>query len=135
MVQYAAWRVNKYPFRGYILLGDDIVIAGSEVGQSYKKVIGELGVSISESKTHVSNITFEFAKKWYLRENQFTPFPINRALESQGHYVELVETIRDACRKELIPTHQGINCLGDPGFVTSLFEAFGKPRAFAQRLT
>ena len=135
VVQYAAMRVNKYPFYNYCLLGDDIVIAGSEVGQSYKEVIMQLGVSISESKTHVSDDTFELAKKWYHRGAQITPFPLNRALESNGDYVSLAETIADAYRKGLTPRRDGYEInLSDPGFGTSLFLAFDRHPAFAAKL-
>ena len=135
-MQYAAWRVNKYPFSGYVLLGDDIVIAGSAVGQSYKEVITLLGVSISEQKTHVSKDTFEFAKNWYHRGVQITPFPLNGLFEVGTAYVAVAELLRSACRKGLTPARNGcVIDLTDPGFVVSLFETLGARGAFAHKLS
>jgi len=135
VVQYAAWRVNKYPFSRYLLLGDDIVIAGSDVALSYKEVITELGVSISEAKTHVSQDTFEFAKKWVHRGTKITPFPTGSLLESAGSFTLLAETLREAVRVGLVPYHKGyITNLWNPGLCESLFEALGKHRAFARKL-
>jgi len=62
-VQYAAYQVGKYPFRDYILLGDDIVITDDQVALKYTECIKALGVEISEAKSHVSENTYEFAKR------------------------------------------------------------------------
>jgi hypothetical protein len=63
MVRVAALRAGKPYFENYILLGDDIVIADHAVAQSYRLLMESLGVKISESKTHVSDDTFEFARR------------------------------------------------------------------------
>jgi len=47
----------------YVLLGDDIVIAHKELAELYLSVISDLGVKYSESKTHISHTTYEFAKR------------------------------------------------------------------------
>jgi hypothetical protein len=44
-------------------LGDDIVIKNDKVAQLYVKWTNYLGVDISMHKTHVSNDTYEFAKR------------------------------------------------------------------------
>jgi len=62
-VWIAALQVNKPAFTEYALLGDDIVIGDKLVAERYKLIINSLGVEISESKTHVSNDTYEFAKR------------------------------------------------------------------------
>jgi hypothetical protein len=51
-------------FKDYIILGDDIVIKNSNVAKTYIEVMNELGVEVSVPKTHVSNDTYEFAKRW-----------------------------------------------------------------------
>jgi len=63
LVQYAAHLCGKYPFNDYILLGDDIVIANDMVAEQYIKLILDLGVEISPTKSHVSETTYEFAKR------------------------------------------------------------------------
>jgi hypothetical protein len=46
-----------------MILGDDIVIKNDKVAQTYIKTIKGLGVDLSLQKTHVSNDTYEFAKR------------------------------------------------------------------------
>lgn len=54
---YTGW------FNGYCILGDDIVISNSDVAFHYQEIIKSLGVEISNSKSHVSKDTYEFAKR------------------------------------------------------------------------
>lgn len=76
VVQYAAFKCGKYPFKEYILLGDDIVIYQNDVAQAYLDLITGLGVDISVPKTHVSDDTYEFAKRWFHRGIEVSPVPI-----------------------------------------------------------
>jgi hypothetical protein len=46
-----------------MILGDDIVIKNDAVAKAYIKVIKGLGVELSLQKTHVSDDTYEFAKR------------------------------------------------------------------------
>jgi hypothetical protein len=54
IVQYCAFLIGEYPTKNYILLGDDIVIGGSKLADTYKSIMGALGVGISPHKSHVS---------------------------------------------------------------------------------
>lgn len=47
----------------YCLLGDDIAIADSRVGEMYITTMRSLGVEINEKKSHISPHLFEFAKR------------------------------------------------------------------------
>lgn len=51
------------PNARYAVLGDDVVIRGHNAAMNYKRIIEALGVPLSETKTHVSRDTFEFAKR------------------------------------------------------------------------
>lgn len=54
------------PFDRYALLGDDIVIADKAVATSYRELLELMGVTISDSKSLVSdNGTLEFAKRYW----------------------------------------------------------------------
>jgi len=46
-----------------MILGDDIVIKNDKVAKTYIKYIKLLGVELSLAKTHVSDDTYEFAKR------------------------------------------------------------------------
>jgi hypothetical protein len=63
-------------FSSYVILGDDLVIADSNVAESYKGLLLELGMDYSAAKTHVSKDSFEFAKRWFIQRQEVTPFSI-----------------------------------------------------------
>jgi len=50
-----------------MLLGDDLVISGNEFATSYKEIISELDMQISDFKTIESKTSFEFAKRFYVK--------------------------------------------------------------------
>lgn len=82
IVRWAAHRVKVKNFNKYALLGDDIVIADSVVSESYKRLLADLDMPFSLAKTHVSSdTTFEFAKRWYIKGTEVTPFSMG-GLES-----------------------------------------------------
>jgi len=76
LVRVAAMRVGIAHFTSYVILGDDIVIANAAVAQSYKALLSELDMPISEQKTHVSEDTFEFAKRWFHKGSEVTGFSV-----------------------------------------------------------
>jgi len=53
------------PFKDakYFLLGDDVIIGDSRLGDAYLAQIRSLGVDVSFAKTHISTTTLEFAKR------------------------------------------------------------------------
>jgi hypothetical protein len=104
IVQYAAWLVRirrEEPktrwFEAYAVLGDDIVIADEEVGNEYLRVMsGDLGVGINLSKSLVSlnGLTLEFAKRYYYKGHDCSPFSFKELKESQLNWNILVERQR-----------------------------------------
>jgi hypothetical protein len=83
IVRIAAKRAGKTVFfERYALLGDDIVIADSEVAKEYRTILAELDVAVSETKTHVSNDTYEFAKRWVHCGTEVTGAPLGSLFEA-----------------------------------------------------
>nr|WNM95030.1 MAG: RNA-dependent RNA polymerase [Diaporthe gulyae mitovirus 2] len=82
VVHIAAIRSNSDAH--YVILGDDIVLRGRALAVEYKRIMSNLGVAISEQKSHVSKDTFEFAKIWFHKGQNLSGFPI----------VGLAETLR-----------------------------------------
>jgi len=86
LVQYAA--SNAYPskpswFRGYAVLGDDVVIADRLVAAEYLRVMKMVGVEISLAKSLVSNTSsLEFAKRTWIRRREVTPISLAEMLVS-----------------------------------------------------
>jgi hypothetical protein len=94
VVQYAAFLVGVYPFRDYILLGDDIVITNDAVAEKYVELMTELGVGISPMKSHTSETTYEFAKRWFHHGVEVTGFPLNSVLTTITKPLELYTAVR-----------------------------------------
>nr|QQP18721.2 RNA-dependent RNA polymerase [Soybean thrips mito-like virus 1] len=135
VVQYSAFLVNKYPTTAYRLLGDDIVISDPFVARKYQEIISKLGVDISMDKSHVSETTYEFAKRWIHKGEEITPFPIGALMSSSGQYDLIAEVFMDALRKGLRPrVGQHLIDLSDPGFCASVFACFGKSADHSDRL-
>lgn len=85
IVHYAAHLCGRrLGFDQYILLGDDIVIKDNEVALKYIWVMTQLGVETSESKTHVSKDTYEFAKRWIRGGNELTGLPLSGISDNIG---------------------------------------------------
>lgn len=66
----------------YVLLGDDIVLTNESVAQHYRAIMQQLGVEISETKTHVGQTTYEFAKRWIHDRKEVSPAPLGSFLEA-----------------------------------------------------
>lgn len=84
IVRYAATKVGYKDFRDYLILGDDIVIAGEKVAIEYKKVILSLGVEISSRKSLVprTRLGCEFASKLVLGRYDLRPLPVGLIVKS-----------------------------------------------------
>lgn len=83
LVRLAAVRAgNSAHWSKYVVLGDDVVIADDAVAEAYRAILSELGVPISEAKTHVSHDSYEFAKRWIVGGNEVTPAPLGSLFEA-----------------------------------------------------
>lgn len=88
IVWYCADQV--YPsrvFNKYALLGDDIVIGDRQVAKLYQEVMDQLGVSISKSKSGISECgALEFAKKFRIQDRDLSPISV-KMLRAARHSV------------------------------------------------
>lgn len=66
------------------------------MANSYKKIIKDLGVEISEQKTHVSSNMYEFAKRWYRDSVEISGIPIQGFLESAEFWWRLPPAYAEA---------------------------------------
>jgi len=83
IVRLAAKRAGlPISWESYVLLGDDIVITNNDVAREYRTIMNELGVSISEQKTHVSQDTYEFAKRWIHKGEEVTGAPLGSLFQA-----------------------------------------------------
>lgn len=96
IVRYAASKVGLPNFKDYLILGDDIVIAGEKVALEYKRVILSLGVEISSRKSlgPSTRLGCEFASKLVLGRHDLRPLPVGlivkRDLMSRARLIDVV---------------------------------------------
>jgi len=72
---------REFPETVYAVLGDDVVIRGTEAANLYKSIMASLDVSISNMKTHVSDDTYEFMKQWIHKGSHLTPLHLNQLIQ------------------------------------------------------
>lgn len=96
MVRLAALRAGLTArFQGYVILGDDIVIANAAVYKEYRSILLSVGVDVSEAKTFESNDFYEFAKRYIYRGTEITGAPLGSLFEA----ITWSKTARDAAKK------------------------------------
>jgi hypothetical protein len=105
-VVWKACQLAKVSWRElhYALLGDDIVIANKEVAERYIGLIKGLGVEVSDSKTHVSEYLYEFAKRWVYKGDEISPFPLSALSEAATRYYNLVSVLIESEPKGWVST-------------------------------
>jgi hypothetical protein len=108
----------------YVLLGDDIVINDKEIAREYMDILHCLGVEASPTKTHVSNDTYEFAKRWVHKGEEISPFPIGGWKEVVKRYNLMVNFLQSLESKGWIPSK------GIVSVVSSWYEYDSKPKRF-----
>lgn len=101
----------------YVVLGDDILIGDPRVGKRYVKLIRELGVEVSPTKTYVSSEISEFAKRYLYKGTEVSPLPLT--ISEVRSVPEMVSALLGAGMKGLIPVD------GIPVAVQRLLEETG----------
>jgi len=97
IVHLAAKRARCKP--RYALLGDDLLIVGEELYNSYVEVITSLRMKMSIAKTFKSVDLFEFAKRYHFKGKEISPFPLGAVYSSHGSVPELTVAIDNAITK------------------------------------
>lgn len=122
LVNVAALRAGYPHFKDYALLGDDLVIANAAVALEYRSLLRTLDMPVSEAKTHVSNDTYEFAKRWIHAGEEITGFAIS-GLKSVWKRYSLLHNFLQTQQ------HHGWNICRDrvPELISSIYREFGRP--------
>jgi hypothetical protein len=118
------WKESKY-----CMLGDDVLIGDDLLAKTYKEFIQELGVTFSPRKTHSSKLLSEFAKCYFFRGEEITPFPINALREARKRYYVLLNVLYEERTRGWIPSVPYTEVLRD--FFTIINK---KPRRVVRKL-
>lgn len=116
-VMYDSCRELRIPWRSarYVILGDDVLVGDHDLARAYQQRILDLGVEVSLEKTLVSVDTFEFAKRYFHKGEEITPFPLSSVIDNLKSIPLLVSAIRGESRRGMLA--QG----GTPEAVGNLF--------------
>jgi hypothetical protein len=117
------WRSSRY-----VLLGDDIVIADKEIAFEYNGILTDLGVEVSINKTHISDHTYEFCKRWIHHGEEITPFPVGGWREVCSRYNLSVNFLQTISAKGWKPINGIVSVISGWAALT------GKPRKFRRDL-
>lgn len=88
----------------YVLLGDDIVIADKDIAMEYREILTDLGVEVSVQKTHTSEHTYEFAKRWIHKGSEISPYPVGGWREVCNRYNLSVNFLQTLSAKGWVPS-------------------------------
>nr|QXP49783.1 RNA-dependent RNA polymerase [araluen mito-like virus] len=99
IVKLAGKRAGISNFVNYCILGDDIVIADTEVSREYRTILQTLDMPISEPKTHSSEFFFEFAKRYFYHGKEISPFNISSLSTVYKRYYLLHNFMRNQLMK------------------------------------
>lgn len=105
----------------YALLGDDILIGDPVVGSAYRDLVTLLGVETSPTKSYTSSRVCEFAKRWFYRGEEVTPFPVSSIANVTRSIPLLVASVEGAEKKGLFARS------GVPGSVGKLVAMMSRP--------
>jgi len=125
LVQYAASKVQKYPFWGYRILGDDIVIGDESVAKSYLEVCKLLQVPISLPKSlQSSNGFFDFASQILQYMRNFSPISLREEFSAYNP-VKRVEMALRSVRRGLVD-------FSKPGWFSAYLKLVVSPTVYKQ---
>jgi len=134
IVRVSAVRAGfPHTYSRYALLGDDIVISDDSVAQHYLAILRQIGVSISDAKSHVSVDTYEFAKRWIHRGEEMTGAPISEvySIKKKPKWYLLASWIRDVETRWCVLG----NSIATRRLFAALYALWGTNPGYAERLS
>lgn len=120
VVRYAA-QVSGAPLE-YVLLGDDIVIRGEELGKSYLKVMSLLGVDINLSKS-LTGKSGEFAKRVFTKGYEVSAVPMQLFKECTGNF-QLLRTLQAHLNTRMVKGETAVS----EQTIFNIFKRFYSPK-------
>jgi hypothetical protein len=129
IVQHCAELAGEtLPFKQYYLLGDDIVIQNTRVARYYEKAIQDLGVQYSSDKTIESKDFMEFAKRYWYKGTEVTPFHVVAIVDTYKSFIDLYSYVTNMPRQGWVLPYSN-RC----GLIKQLLVLLGMPRSYASK--
>jgi len=103
LVRIAAQRAGKIRYANYAILGDDVLLSNIEVVEQYRKLLSQLNVKISESKSYQGNLV-EFAKRHFYKGEEITGYSMSGLRSSWRSYPLLLNFLDQMESRGLKPS-------------------------------
>jgi len=126
IIRICAMKVGQPYFTNYCLLGDDVVIKSRAVAEMYLKTMNELGVDISEQKSHVSKDTYEFAKRWIRNGIELSGAQVQAFMSTNKYYLLAQEWVNLMIRWDM-------NISIEPEALGDMFQALSLNRYLVRK--
>jgi hypothetical protein len=98
-MEWCAHETGKPYYKGYLMLGDDVICNNKLVSDTYQQNLGNIGVSLSASKcTSSESGNAEFAKRLFTQEGEVTGIPVSilqHVRKQPEQVIELVRILRE----------------------------------------
>nr|DAZ90608.1 TPA_inf: RNA-dependent RNA polymerase [Hanseniella sp. mitovirus] len=117
VVRLAGRNCGYERFRDYLVLGDDIVIANTQVAREYQSLINRIGVEISIPKSVIRSESYkslEFASKLLCNGQDISPFPVGLIKESTSDRQSLLTLWSQLVGRCLYSSPQDVECMTTP---------------------
>lgn len=100
LVEYCAFKERIFPFRDYVILGDDVSIANDKVAARYRDILDQLKVPLSIAKSVVpedqSPPAAEIAKRLFVSGKEISPLPPDLILQASRNMYMFPALIRES---------------------------------------
>lgn len=98
-VEFCAFSVGIYPFRDYVVLGDDVAIFNTKVAKQYRNLLESLEVPISKDKSIISvggtHSCGEIAKRLFINGKEISPIPPDIIVSARGNKYLFASLVRE----------------------------------------
>lgn len=94
----------------YAILGDDALIVGDELFESYMKVTTSLNMEVNLTKTFRSTRLVEFAKRFFLDREEVSAFPLGALVSSSCDLAKVSQTYSNAIAKGYFGSDRFADC-------------------------
>lgn len=117
IIEFCAQTEGVKTFREYVVIGDDVAIFNEKVAKSYEKILKDIDVPISTSKSIISyggtSSQAEIAKRLFLNGNEISPLPpkiVIKARKDPKIFPMLIEQLLERGTRVTLETAKTLFC-------------------------
>jgi len=129
LVQFSAWQVLPHKsaewFMGYLVLGDDVVIADRRVAERYQSILASFEITVGLAKSYISSKgMFNFANQSFMGDDNISPLSLR---EEVG-----IDSLPARAELALRAVRRGWIDLSRGNWLSSLLKLFVTPQIYRE---